>query len=193
MSDLALSIVLGIALAAATGFRVFLPMLIVSSAAYTGHLQLDSSFAWLGTPSALTMLSVAALAEVLAYYVPVIDNLLDTLATPAALMAGTIVSAAVMTDVPPMVKWTAAVIAGGGIAGLTQGLTGILRAHSTVLTGGLGNPVIATAELGGAVLISFLALVAPAAAVALVILFLLVAIRLLRRLFRRAKSSDSRR
>ena len=193
MPDLALSIVLGIALAAATGFRVFLPMLIVSSAAYAGHLQLDSSFAWLGTPSALTMLSVAALAEVLAYYVPVIDNLLDTLATPAALIAGTIVSAAVITDVPPMVKWTAAVIAGGGIAGLTQGVTAILRAHSTVLTGGLGNSVIATAELGGAVLISFLALVAPAAAVALVILFLLVAIRLLRRLFRRAKSSDSRR
>ena len=193
MSDLALSIVLGIALAAATGFRVFLPMLIVSSAAYAGHLQLDSSFAWLGTPSALTMLSVAALAELLAYYVPVIDNLLDTLTTPAALIAGTIVSAAVITDVPPMVKWTAAVIAGGGIAGLTQGVTAILRAHSTVLTGGLGNSVIATAELGGAVLISFLALVAPAAAVALVILFLLVAIRLLRRLFRRAKSSDSRR
>ena len=192
MSDLALSIVLGIALAAATGFRVFLPMLIVSGAAYAGYFQLDSSFAWLGTPSALTMLCMAALAEVLAYYVPVIDNLLDTLATPAALIAGTIVSAAVMTDVPPMVKWTAAVIAGGGIAGLTQGLTGMLRAHSTVLTGGLGNPVIATAELGGALLISFLALVAPAAAVALVILFLLVAIRLLRRLFRRAKSSNSR-
>ena len=167
-------------------------MLIVSSAAYAGHLQLDSSFAWLGTPSALTMLSVAALAEVLAYYVPVIDNLLDTLATPAALIAGTIVSAAVITDVPPMVKWTAAVIAGGGIAGLTQGLTGILRAHSTVLTGGLGNSVIATAELGGALLISVLALVAPAAAIALVILFLLVAIRLLRWLFRSAKSSGSR-
>jgi hypothetical protein len=138
------------------------------------------------------MLSVAALAEVLAYYVPVIDNLLDTLATPAALIAGTIVSAAVMTDVPPMVKWTAAVIAGGGIAGLTQGLSGMLRAHSTVLTGGIGNPVIATAELGGALLVSFLALVAPAAAIALVILFLLVVIRLLRRLFRGAKSSDSR-
>jgi Domain of unknown function (DUF4126) len=113
MPDLALSIVLGIALAAATGFRVFLPMLIVSGVANTGHLQLGSSFAWLGTPSALTMLCVAAFAEVLAYYVPVIDNLLDTLTTPAALVAGTVVSAAVMTDVPPMVKWTAAVVAGG--------------------------------------------------------------------------------
>jgi hypothetical protein len=192
MSGLALSVVLGVALAAATGFRVFLPMLILSGAAYTGHLQLDSSFAWLATPSTLIMLSVAALAEVLAYYVPVIDNLLDTLATPAALIAGTIVSASVMTDVPPMVRWTAAVIAGGGIAGLTQGLTAMLRAHSTVLTGGLGNPVIATAELGGALLISFLALLVPAAAIALVILFLLVAIRLLRRLLRRAKSSDRR-
>jgi hypothetical protein len=192
MSDLALSIVLGIALAAATGFRVFLPMLIVSGAAYTGHLQLDNSFAWRGTSSALTMLSVAALAEVIAYYVPVVDNLLDALATPAAFIAGTLVSAAVITDVPPMVKWTAAVIAGGGVAGLTQGLIGILRAHSTVLTGGLGNSIIATAELGGAVLISFLALVAPAAAIALVMLFLLVAVRLVRRLFRGAKSPDSR-
>src|SRR5215472_13077948 len=191
--DLPLSIVLGVGLAAATGFRVFLPMLIVSGAAYTGHLPLDGSFAWLGTPSALTMLSVAALAEILAYYVPGVDNLLDTLATPAALAAGTIVSAAVMTDVPPMVKWTAAVIAGGGVAGLTQGLTGILRAHSTVLTGGLGNSIIATAELGGAIQISFLALVAPAVAIALVMLFLLVAIRLVRRLFRGAKSPDSRR
>ena len=192
MSDVALSIALGVALAAATGFRVFLPMLIVSGAAYTGHLQLDNGFAWLGTPSALTMLSVAALVEVLAYYIPVIDNLLDVVAAPASFIAGTIVSAAVITDAPPMVKWTAAVIAGGGVAGFTRGLTGVLRAHSTVLTGGIGNPVIATAELGGALLISFLALVAPAAAIALVILFLLVVIRLLRRLFRGANSSDSR-
>jgi hypothetical protein len=192
MSDLALSIVLGIALAAATGFRVFLPMLIVSGAAYTGHLHLDDSFAWLGSLSALIMLSVAAVAEVLAYYIPVVDNLLDTVATPAAFVAGTIVSAAVMIDAPPMLKWTAAVIAGGGVAGLTQGLTGILRAHSTVLTGGLGNSVIATAELGGAVLIPFLALAAPVAAIGLVVLFLLAAIRLLRGRFRGAKSSDGR-
>jgi len=191
MSDYGLSIVLGIALAAATGFRIFLPMLIVSVAAYTGHLPLDSSFAWLGTPSALTMLSVAAVAEILAYYIPVVDNLLDSLATPAAFVAGAVVSAAVMTDVPPMVKWTAAVIAGGGIAGLTQGITGILRAHSTVLTGGLGNSVIATAELGGALLVTLLALAAPVAAVALVVLFLWLAIRLVRKVLRGASSSGN--
>jgi hypothetical protein len=187
MSDLhlPLSIVLGVGLAAATGLRVFLPMLIVGVAAYTGHLPLDASFAWLATPSALTMLSVAALAEILAYYVPAVDNLLDTLATPAALVAGTIVSAAVTTDVPPMVKWTAAIVAGGGVAGLTQGVTALLRVKSTVLTGGVGNSVLSTAELVGAILVSVLALVAPLAALGVVIFFLWIATRLIRHLFRR--------
>jgi Domain of unknown function (DUF4126) len=180
-TDLAISIALGVVLAAATGFRVFLPMLIMSGAAYTGHLSLDNSFAWLATPFALTMLGVAALAEVLAYYVPGVDNLLDALATPAAFVAGTIVSAAVMTDLPPMAKWTAAVVAGGGTASLTQGVTTILRAKSTVMTAGLGNPVIATGELGGSILLSLLALAAPLAAVAVVILLLWLAFRLIRR------------
>jgi hypothetical protein len=192
MSDLTLSVVLGVALASATGFRVFLPMLVVSGATYTGRLHLDESFAWLGSLPALVMLSAAAIAEVLAYYIPVVDNLLDTLATPAAFVAGTILSAAVMIDAPPMVKWTAAVVAGGGVAGLTKGMTAILRGHSTVLTGGLGNFIIATAELGGAALLSFLALAAPTVTIALVALFLFAAVRLLRRRFRGAKSSDGR-
>jgi uncharacterized protein DUF4126 len=178
--DLALSVGLGIGLAAATGFRLFLPLLILSAAAYTGHANLNEGFAWLGTPAAIIMLATAALAEIAAFYIPGVDNLLDTVATPAAVVAGTIVSAAVMTDVPPMLKWTAAVIAGGGIAGITQGLTAILRAKSTVFTGGLGNSVVATAELGGASLISLLALAAPLAALALVILFFWLAFRLLR-------------
>ena len=180
--DLPLSIVLGVGLAAATGFRVFLPMLVVSGAAYAGHLPLDENFAWLGTASALTMLSVAALAEILAYYIPGVDNLLDALATPAAVVAGTIVSAAVTTDVPPIVKWTAAVIAGGGVAGVTQGVTAILRAKSTILTGGVGNALISTAEFVGAVLVSVLALAAPLAALGVVIVFLWLAIRLVRHL-----------
>src|SRR6516225_3619152 len=152
--DLPISIVLGVALAVATGFRIFLPMLIVSIAAYTGQLPLDNSFAWLATPSAVATLSVAAVAEILAYYVPALDNLLDALAGPAALVAGIVVSAAVMTDVPPLVKWTAAVVAGGGAAGLTQGVTTLVRAKSSLLTGGIGNVVISTAELGGALLVS---------------------------------------
>jgi Domain of unknown function (DUF4126) len=191
--EFALSIVLGIGLAAATGFRVFLPLLIMSGAAYTGHLPLDNSFAWLATPSALTMLGVAAVAEILAYYVPGVDNLLDALATPAAFIAGTVVSAAVITDLPPMVKWTAAVIAGGGIAGITQGVTAMLRAKSTVLTGGLGNSVIATAELVGSLLVSLLTLAAPLVALALVVLFLWLTIHLARHWLRRARPLNNQK
>ena len=193
--DLLLSIALGIGLAAAVGFRVFLPMLVMSVAAYTGHLTLSSGFAWLATPAALTMLGVAALLEILADYIPGVDNLLDAIATPAALIAGTVVSAAVMTDLPPIVKWTTAVIAGGGAAGLTQGLTSLLRAKSTLTTAGLGNHLIATGEIGGALLLALLALAAPLLAVGVVALFCWFGVRAARRLLRhdrRPTADDSR-
>ena len=156
-----------------------------SIAANTGHLPLAEGFAWLGTPSALIVLGVAATAEILGYYIPGVDNLLDTLATPAALVAGTVISAAVITDLPPMVKWATAIIAGGGIAGLMQSTTALLRAKSTVMTGGIGNPVIATTELGSSLIVSLLALAAPFVALLLVVLFLWLALRFLLRLTRR--------
>jgi hypothetical protein len=166
-------------------------MLVTSVAAYTGHLPLDNSFAWLATPAALTMLGVASVAEILAYYIPGIDNLLDAVATPGALVAGTLVSAAVMTDLPPMVKWTAAIIAGGGAAGAVQGVTALLRAKSTALTAGIGNPLISTAELAGALLIPLLALAAPLAAFVAVVVILWLAVRSLRRP-RRSAQPDNR-
>jgi hypothetical protein len=130
---------------------------------------------------------VAAAVEILAYYVPGVDNLLDVIAAPTALVAGTVVSAAVMTDLPPMVRWTTAVIAGGGAAGVIQGLTSLLRAKSTLMTAGLGNHAIATGELAGALLVSLLALVAPLVAVAVAVLFCWFAVWLLRRLLRRER------
>jgi hypothetical protein len=126
--------------------------------------------------------------EILAYYIPGVDNLLDAIAAPAALIAGTVVSAAVMTDLPPIVKWTTAVIAGGGAAGLTQGLTSLLRAKSTVMTAGLGNHMLSTAEWAGALLVSLVALAFPVIAVALVAIFCWFAIRLVRRLFRKTQA-----
>lgn len=180
--DTLLSVALGIGLAAAVGLRVFLPLLVVSIAAWTGHLQLAENFAWVGTAPALATFAVAALAEVVAYYLPGVDNLLDTLAIPVALLAGTLVAAAVMTDLPPLVKWTTAVIAGGGAAGLTQGVTSLLRVKSTALTGGFGNAVLATSELGGALLISLLALAAPLAALALTLVAGWFVVRLARRM-----------
>jgi Domain of unknown function (DUF4126) len=185
--DIAVSVALGIGLAAATGLRLFLPFLVASLAAYSGHLPLSEHFAWLGTLPAVILLGVAAVVEILAYTIPGVDNLLDALATPAAFVAGTIVSAAVITDLPPMVKWAAAIIAGGGIAGLTQSVTAITRAKSTAFTGGLGNPAVATVELGGSLLVSLLALAAPLLTLAAIILVLWLALRWLRRVSRSGK------
>jgi hypothetical protein len=181
MMEMALSTALGVGLAAATGFRLFLPMLVASVAARFGYLPLSGGFEWLGSPETMTIFGVAALAEILAYYVPVVDNLLDTLATPAAVVAGTLLSAAVMVDLPPFVKWAAAIIAGGGAAGLTQGITALVRAHSTVLTGGLGNAVVSSVEIAGALLVSLLAIAAPMLAVAALLVCAWLALRLVKR------------
>jgi Domain of unknown function (DUF4126) len=189
-SDLALSVMLGVALAAASGFRVFLPMLVVSVASHSGSLPLGEGFAWLATPAAMLMLGVAAMLEVGAYFVPGIDNLLDLIAAPVAVIAGVIVSAATMTDLPPMIKWTAAIVAGGGAAGIVHGLTAAVRAKSTVLTGGFGNSAVAVTELGGALFVSLLALAAPVAAFAIVVLMLWLAFRFVRHLRGRAGCTE---
>ena len=182
--ETAISIALGVGLAAAVGFRVFLPLLVTSIAAFSGHLHLDANFAWLGSLPAMTMLGVAAIIEVLAYYVPAVDNLLDAITTPLALVAGTVVSAAVITDLPPLIKWSTAIIAGGGVAAITQGVTTLVRAKSTAFTAGMGNPVVSTVEAIAEVVIALLALLAPLVAIALVAVFCWFAVRWVRRLLR---------
>jgi Domain of unknown function (DUF4126) len=176
------SLALGVALAAAVGLRIFVPLLVVSVAAYFGKVHVASSFAWLGTVPAMAMLGAAAVVEIAAYYIPGVDNLLDAIATPVALGAGTMMVAAPLWDMPPLLKWTAAVIAGGGAAGLTHGVTSLLRAKSTVATGGLANPVVATTELGGALGLSLLALALPVIALLLVVVMTVGVFWMLRRL-----------
>jgi hypothetical protein len=183
-TDTALSIALGIGLAAAVGFRVFVPLLIASIGAYSGHLHLNDSFAWLGSLYAVIMLGVAATAEVLAYYIPAVDNLLDTITTPLALVAGACVAAAVITDLPPLIRWSTAIIAGGGVAAVTQGVTTLVRAKSTTFTAGLGNPVISTVELFASGIIALLALIAPLIAIALVVAFCWLVVYVVRRFLR---------
>ena len=169
-----LSLCIGIGLSAACGFRIFVPFLITSIAAHSGHVTLTHSFQWIGSDTALIAFGAATLLEIAAYYVPWLDNLLDTIATPAAIVAGTIVTASVVTEMSPFLKWTLAVIAGGGAAGLVQAATVVARGASTATTGGLANPVLATAELGGSVAASLLALIAPMVAVCLLVTVLIL-------------------
>ena len=156
-----LSFLVGIGLSAACGFRVFVPLLVVSIASYTGHLHLSSGFEWMGSTAALVAFATATILEIAAYYVPWVDNLLDTIASPAAVIAGTLITASLVADMSPFLKWTLAVIAGGGVAGLVQGTTVVTRGASSAGTGGLANPILATAELGGSLITSILSLLVP--------------------------------
>ncbi|MEE8368739.1 MAG: DUF4126 domain-containing protein [Thermoanaerobaculia bacterium] len=181
MIEQILSVCLGVGLGAACGFRVFIPLLLINLAARTGHLTLSGNFEWLGGNPALITLLVASLLEVAAYYVPWLDNLLDVIAGPAAAIAGTVATASVLVGLDPYLKWTLAVIAGGGLAGALQVVTTGLRQASSLATGGLGNPVVSSLELGGAVGLSIISILVPvAAAVCIALLCVVLARRLWR-------------
>jgi len=175
-----LSLCLGLGLSAASGFRVFVPLLVVNLAARAGWLTLSGELAWMGETPAMVAFGVATVLEVVAYYVPWLDNLLDFVATPAAVVSGAVVTASVVTDLDPALKWMLAVIAGGGIAGVVQTATVGGRVLSSLTTAGLGNPVVATVELISSFLLSILSLLAPFLG-ALFVLTLLILFWLLRR------------
>jgi len=175
--ELLLSLAVGIALSAACGFRVFVPLLVLSGAALSGHVHLAESFSWVGTWPAFATFAAATLLEIGAYYVPWIDNALDSIATPAAVVAGIIVTASVLTDVSPHLRWTLALIAGGGAAGLVQGVTVGTRHTSSLATGGMGNPFVSSFEAVGALATSVVALAWPILALVVVAIIAALLVR----------------
>lgn len=166
--EIILSVFIGIGLAAAVGFRIFIPFLIASIAAYTGNLHLSTYFTWIGTLPALIAFAIATLVEIFSYYIPWVDNFLDAINHPLAIFAGMILVGAVVTDFPPLIKWALALIAGGGIAGTIHAATGMIRLKSSALTGGAGNPVVSTAEAGSSIILSSIAILIPSLAVIIV-------------------------
>ena len=179
-----LSILIGIGLSATCGFRIFVPLLGMSIAFHAGALEFAPGFAWIGSWPATIAFGLAMVLEIAAYYIPWLDNLLDTIATPAAIVAGTIATASIVTDVTPFFRWSLAIIAGGGAAALIQGASVTLRGVSTVSTAGMANPAVSTGELVASVIGTVLSLLAPYVAIVLVLFTLTL---ILRRLSKRPK------
>jgi hypothetical protein len=191
-----IAIFAGVGLAAACGFRVFVPLFIASLAANTGaeafggmdfQQMLGADFEWLGSTPITIALGVATTLEIGSYYIPWLDNALDTIATPAAVVAGTFISGAMLPEFmgDEAFKWITAAIMGGGTAGVVQGASVITRGASTATTGGVGNPAVSTAELGGSVLTAGLAVMIPIVAALLVVVMLFFFIRTILRWFGR--------
>lgn len=177
-----LSVCLGLGLSAACGFRVFVPLLVMGVASRAGQLELSGDFQWLSSNAALMTLGLATACEIAAYYLPWLDNFLDTLATPAAVVAGIVATAASVQGTGELLGWSIAVIGGGGAAGVVQVGTTVARGASSVMTAGFGNPLLSTAEAGGALTLSALAIAVPLLAVlVLATVLLTVAVRTARK------------
>ncbi|MGF1461018.1 MAG: DUF4126 domain-containing protein [Leptolyngbyaceae cyanobacterium] len=159
--DIIESIGIGLGLGAAAGFRTLVPFLILSTVALFGHVPLSDNLSWLGTYPAFITLAIALTIEILAYSVPWLDTALDTIALPIAAAAGTVLMAFAVNQYDPLLQWSLAIIAGGGTAATTRGLSTLTRLLSTATSGGLTNFIVAIAELTGAVSLSVLALTTP--------------------------------
>ncbi len=167
--SVAFSIATGLALAAAAGFRAFVPLLAAGLAIHFDYVEAAPGFAWLGEPIVLVALAVATLTEIAAYYIPGVDHVLDMIAAPVAVAAGIIAAAGVMVGLPDWLRWFTAIGAGGVLTTAGHALNAVGRVKTGVASGGLGNPVYSTAELAGSVLLASFAILLPLIAVVAVV------------------------
>lgn len=172
-TELITAVAIGIGLAASAGFRVFVPMLVAAVAAKTGILPLNESFQWLSSWTSIAILGTATVVEILAYYIPFVDNLLDTVSTPLAIGAGTLLLTSVLPIDSDLMKWITGAAIGGGSAAVVQSGSALTRLTSTKLTAGVGNPVVATVENVAATGTSLLSLVIPFFVVALFLILII--------------------
>lgn len=181
-----ISLLMGVGLSASAGFRVFVPLLAASIAARVGILPLGEGFEWIGSIPAIVCFATATLFEIAGYYIPLVDNLLDTITSPASVAAGTLLTASViLPEMDPFLKWGLAIIVGGGSAGIIQAGTTMTRATSTVATAGTGNPLVATAEhilaFMGSLFSLFIPIIFAGIVCLLIVVFLLFLIRYFRK------------
>ena len=170
--DVIIALCMGLGLAAASGFRVFLPPFLLSIAVRADAVDvnlMDTPFEYFDSNVAVILLGVATVAEFAGYYVPWVDNLLDSIASPAAVVAGSGMTALVLEgNTDPVIQWSLAIIAGGGVTAIVQGATVVTRGISTTLTAGFANPIVSTGENLASVILAIIAMVLPILAAVIV-------------------------
>lgn len=178
-----MSFFLGIGLAASAGFRIFLPLFALSLGAHFGGdlLNLNESWEWVGSWPAMITLGIATIVEIIAYYIPIVDNLLDTIAVPLAAIAGTVLMGSTLLDMGEVATWALAIIAGGGTAATVSGTTAATRAVSTGTTGGTGNFIVNTGETAAASVLSATSFIWAPLAFVLVLITLYIVFRIWKR------------
>jgi hypothetical protein len=176
-----ISILIGIGLAASVGFRIFVPLFTLSLASYFNIITLNESWEWVGSSLSLIIFGIATVVEILAYLIPWVDNLLDTIAVPLAAVAGTVIMVATVSDIDPTITWALAIIAGGGTSIAIKGSTSTTRLASTATTAGIANPVISVIETGTSIVMSIMSIFIPILAVVCVVIILWLLFKVFKR------------
>lgn len=177
-----ISVFLGVGLAASVGFRVFLPLFALSLATHFGKWDLNESWLWIGSTTAVFTLGIATLVEIVAYYIPIIDNALDTIAIPLATIAGTAVMVSTVADLSPVITWALAIIAGGGTAAAVKSSASATRLGSTVSTAGFANPVVSTIETLTSIVMAIVSIFLPILAIFLVFFIFYIIFKLYKKI-----------
>ena len=158
-----LSLVVGIGLASACGFRIFVLPLVIGILSRLGLFDLPEALSWADQSHVLIALGIAAAAETAAFTIPAVNNALDAFAIPMATIAGMALAACAMSShLDGFLLWSLAVIAGGGASGLVHSATATLRAAT------VGNPVQSAGETAASLSTTLMAVLIPLAVVAVV-------------------------
>lgn len=154
---------LGLGLAAATGLRAFLPLLLLAIAArfQLFGVDLNDKAAWLGSDAALVALGLATAIELAADKVPVLDHALSVIGTVTRPLAAVLAAGSVFAGVDPVIAAIAGVIIGAPTAFAFHAAQSGTRVASTATTGGLANPIVSIVEDLLAVATTLLALAVP--------------------------------
>ena len=191
--QIGIQILLGVALSAVCGYRIFVPFLAMGIAGMAGYIQFADGFAWISSWPALVVFGVATVVEIAAYFIPHLDNVLNAIALPVGAVAGVIVAASVISDMDPMLKWTLAIIAGGGAATITGLLSNGTHQVSTAVSAGFANPIVSATESAGTVAASVISIAMPIVGAALFVLVVVVSAVFIRRLGNKRKSAPEDR
>lgn len=189
--EMILAILIGIGLSASAGFRVFTPLLITSIASKASWVSLAEGFDWIGTTPALISFAIAMVVEICAYYIPFVDNFVKMIASPAAIIAGILLTASFVGDMDPFLTWSISIIAGGGIASVTQMATAAVRGTSTVTTGGMGNFIITIFEGISSAFIAILTILLPFFSIIFVAIILFIFIKIVKKMKARSNYRKS--
>ena len=185
-----MALFLGIGLSAACGFRVFIPPLALSIAALNGVVQLSPDWQWIGTYPAVSILGIAAVVEVFAYFIPFVSNLLDSVEVFLAPTAGMFLTASTLSmggDFDPAVVWTLSIITGGATAEVVELGTSLTRLVTTGATAGVGTPVVSVVEAMSSIVLSILAITLPLLTIIIVTIILVDGIRRILRFISKRK------